>query len=589
MVKQLHPLADMAKERRATPKRFRSGWALASGVGLLYFLAVPSTAHAIVPSLAVGPLAALGGLLGGLLVFALSGLVGALGFKTLSRKLRGPRVQAWVTGIITTLFLGALGLAVYHWMGWRGVAYGVAGFAIFWAFRQWGYVLRRRPIAFCSAIVAVIGGFVAATVIPLRRGADHSLQSPSAAIPNPQSESANSQSAIRNPQSAIGSWPMFRGGLARTGVLDAMPSPAAPVDAIWAAKDPTVSVGDLSASPAVVEGRVYIAGSFASVFFRGANIYCLDAATGEIRWRFKTQQQVFASPAVVNGRVYCGEGLHSDGNSSLYCLDATSGSLVWSFPTKSHVESSPAVADGKVFFGAGDDGLYCVDTSTSKEVWHYPNVHVDVPPAVDEQRVYFGTGYGESAMYCLDRRSGEKVWSVKCDYGAWGTPSVVGNELFYAIGNGNFVESAPEAQRFGRVICCETASGNERWHADMPDAVLSSIAVTGDKVYFGCRDGHVYCLDRQTGGPVWKYKTGGPVVSSPVADGEQVLIGSDDGRLYALRAATGELAWEYDTAKVTGRETRIWSSPALWGGRLFFGSSASYVFCIGHVEPKPTS
>jgi outer membrane protein assembly factor BamB len=549
---------------------------------LLYFLAIPSTAHAIVPSLAVGPLAALGGLLAGLLVFALSGLVGALGFKTLSQKMRGPRVQVWVTGIVTTVLLTALGLAVYHWMGWRGVAYCVAGFAVFWAFRQWGYLLRRRPLALCSVIVVVIGGFLATTVIPWRRSANYPLQNPESAIQNPQSK-------IQNPKSEIRSWPMFRGGLARTGVLDAIPGPAAPVDAIWAAKDPNVSVGDLSASPAVVEGRVYIAGSFASVFFRGANIYCLEAATGEIRWRFKTQQQVFASPAVVNGRVYCGEGLHSDGNSSLYCLDATSGSLLWSFPTKSHVESSPAVVDGKVFFGAGDDGLYCADTSSGKQVWHYENVHVDVPPAVDETRVYFGTGYGESAMYCLDRQSGQKVWSVKCDYGAWGTPSVVGHELFYAIGNGNFVESAPEAQRFGRVICSDTGSGQERWHADMPDAVLSSIAVVGDRVYFGCRDGHVYCLDRQKGGQVWKYKTGGPVVSSPVVDGERVLIGSDDGRLYALKAATGELDWEYDTTKVTGRETRIWSSPALSGGRLFFGSSASYVFCLGHVEPKPTS
>ena len=562
-------------------KRNRTMIALAVAV----LLGVHSTAHAIVPSLAVGPLAALGGLLGGLIVFLASGLVGAFGFKRLSRTMRGPRVTAWVSGILTTVFLLALVAVVYRYMHLRGVIYCVAGFLVIWAVRQWGYLLRRLSAGQRAAFCIVAVGLVAAAVV-----LDNKIARSAWVGQVGNLSSANlSYSGDRQTANLSHAWPMFRGSLARTGALDGMPGPTAPVDAVWAVKDPNVNVGDLSASPAVAEGRIYIAGSFASVFFRGANIYCLDAETGEIRWRFKTQQQVFSSPVVADGRVYCGEGLHSDGNSSLYCLDATSGTLRWSVQTKSHVESSPALADGKVYFGAGDDGVYCLDATSGTQVWHYENVHVDVPPAVDEKRVYFGTGYGECGMHCLDRQTGNKIWSVKTDYGAWGTPSVVGEDLYYAIGNGNFVESAPAAQRFGRVICCDAATGNERWHADLPDAVLSSIAVVGDRVYFGCRDSNVYCLERSSGRPAWKYPTGGPVVSSPVVTGDVLYIGSDDGCLYALKTATGELDWRFETTKITGRETRIWSSPALAGGRLFFGSSASYVFCLGHVEPKPSS
>jgi len=550
---------------------------------IIAFLALHSTAHAIVPSLAVGPLAALGGLVGGFLVFLISALLSALGFKALSQKMRGPRVTAGVAGAFTVLLLGGFGFLVYWWMGVRGLIYCVAGFAAFWAFRQWGYLLRRPGVA-RAAVLAVAA--MALLAIGARFGyrmARRNQASPVTVAMQPSaSQVENPKSKIQNPKSEIASWPMFRGGPARTGVLDDQPGPQPPLDAVWAVKDPDVSVGDLSASPAVVDDKVFIAGSFASVFFRGANIYCLDGATGGIRWRFKTQQQVFSSPVVTDGRVFCGEGLHSDGNSSLYCLDVTSGTRLWSFPTKSHVESSPAVADGKVYFGAGDDGLYCVAAADGKQVWHREGLHVDVPPAVDDKHVYFGTGYGESGMHCLDRQTGEKVWNVKTSHGAWGTPTVVGDDLYYAIGNGNFAESAPEGQRFGRVIGCEAATGNERWHADMPDAVLSAIAVVGDRVYFGCRDAHVYCLERKTGTPVWKYKTGGPVVSSPVVAGDRLYIGSDDGCLYALRTADGELEAKYDTTRVTGRETRIWSSPALVGGRLFFGSSASYVFCVGH-------
>jgi len=549
------------------------------GIGILLavLLTVHSTAYAIVPSLAVGPLAALGGLLGGLLVFAISGLLGALGCRTLSHKMRGPRVTAWVAGVITLLFLAALGFFVYRWMGILGLACCAAGFAVIWAYRQWGYLLRplgaARYAVITLAIVALVG---------VGAGLSHRL-------------SRNNQTAplatAGLPKSIAGakSWPMFRGGPTRTGVLDNRPGPAPPLDALWAIKDPNVNIGDFSASPAIAEGRVFIAGSFASVFFRGANIYCLDAATGQIAWRFKTGQQVFSSPVVANGRLYCGEGLHSDGNSSLYCLDATSGTCLWSFPTKSHVESTPVVADGKVWFGAGDDGVYCLNANDGKLVWHYEGVHVDVPPAVDGKRVYFGTGYGQSGMYCLDRETARKLWSTETSHGAWGTPSVVGKDLFYAIGNGNFVESAPESQRFGRVICCDAATGRERWHVDLPDAVLTAIAVVGNRAYFGCRDAHVYCRDRQSGKEIWKYQTGGPVVSSPVVAGNRLYVGSDDGCLYALKTSNGQLEGRYDATKVTGRETRIWSSPALAGGRLFFGSSSSYVFCLAPAQPKSSS
>lgn len=378
-------------------------------------------------------------------------------------------------------------------------------------------------------------------------------------------------------------WPTFRANGARTGTLDAKPGPKFPVDAIWAVTDPETAIGDVSPSPVVVDGRVYTAGSFTSVFFRGGHIYCLDARNGNILWKYKTAQQVFSSPAVVGGRLFCGEGYHTDGNSKMYCIDAKSGNEIWTFQTRSHLESSPAVDGGHVFFGAGDDGLYCITADQGKEVWHFPNVHVDVAPAVDDKHVYFGTGYGELGIYCVDRKTGKKVWSLPTPHGAWGTPSIVGDEMFYATGNGTFYESAPESERTGRVICCDRNSGNEGWHFDVGDGVLSAIAVQAERVYFGCRDGNVYCLNRETGKQIWKCETGGPVVSSPALDGNMVFIGSDDGSMYGIDAASGDLKWFYDTTE-KAPDSKIWSSPALADGRLYFGTTASYIFCLGTVE-----
>ena len=55
-------------------------------------------------------------------------------------------------------------------------------------------------------------------------------------------------------------------------------------------------------------------------------MYCLDAATGKVRWRFFTEGPVRLAPAVSDGKVYVGS---DDG--WVYCLDADDGRLVWKY------------------------------------------------------------------------------------------------------------------------------------------------------------------------------------------------------------------------------------------------------------------
>jgi len=68
-----------------------------------------------------------------------------------------------------------------------------------------------------------------------------------------------------------------------------------------------------------------------------------------------------SSPVVVNGSVYFGSG---DGN--LYALDSATGDLRWKFKTGDVVHASPAVADGVLFSEAGDSYFYAVDATTGQ-------------------------------------------------------------------------------------------------------------------------------------------------------------------------------------------------------------------------------
>jgi hypothetical protein len=102
------------------------------------------------------------------------------------------------------------------------------------------------------------------------------------------------------------------------------------------------------------------------------HLYALDAATGGLRWKFKTDGVVHSSPALAYGMVYFGSW-----DTYLYALDARTGQVKWKFKTENThdamrgIQASPLVYDGKVYFGARDAHFYALDAFTGKEQWKY--------------------------------------------------------------------------------------------------------------------------------------------------------------------------------------------------------------------------
>ena len=140
--------------------------------------------------------------------------------------------------------------------------------------------------------------------------------------------------------------------------------------------------------------------------------------------------------------------------------------------------------------------------------------------------------------------------------------------------------------------------GRLRWRHATGDAIVSSPVVAGDLVIVGSADHAVYAVDRQSGAQRWKFSTGGRVSSSPaVADG-MVYVLSYDGRLHALDLATGKPRWSFATegerrfaaTHLHGAEPRAevmpdvfdfyLSSPAVSGGKVFFGSGDRHVYAV---------
>lgn len=202
----------------------------------------------------------------------------------------------------------------------------------------------------------------------------------------------------------------------------------------------------------------------------------------------------------------------------LLALDI-SGNLKWSFPSEKAAESPL----GSVLYGA---------------------------PAVDGERVYFGTYSGE--LYALDAETGEKAteWSVNPividDGHIVGAPTLAGEEQcsgqVRGVVEGDVLVVGSSS---GSVYALCAADGSLAWRAETQGEVWGSPVVSDGTVYVGSQDGHLYAISLDRGTPRWSqaFKAGGAIVAQPLVVDGKVFFGALDGKVYALDAESGGPVW----------------------------------------------
>jgi eukaryotic-like serine/threonine-protein kinase len=271
-------------------------------------------------------------------------------------------------------------------------------------------------------------------------------------------------------------------------------------------------------SPAVWNGAVYFGSG-------DGFIYSLDAATGNLRWKFSTGDVVHASPAIVEGKLYIGSW-----DSYFYALDASTGKEVWRFKTGDDpdihnqvgIQSSATVSNGVVYFGCRDSNFYAVDAATGQKRWSYSNQGswVITSPVVQAGKVYFATS--DSALFnILDAESGALVATIKFQWPIFGSPSIASNMLYLA-------------GQDGKLNAIDLTSREVAW-------VFQTVGSRKNLANFSKPDGSPdyrsaftsdFYDDLLVG--IGKLRTAGTILSSPVISGSVVYIGSSDGNLYAL-------------------------------------------------------
>jgi outer membrane protein assembly factor BamB len=406
-------------------------------------------------------------------------------------------------------------------------------------------------------------------------------------------------------------WPLFRGSPQRAGSISGSAAPLAG-GVNWAFKS---DLKTFYSSPAVVGNRLFVTGADKGVFTDRGAVYCLDADTGGLVWKARPDnfRASFSSPSV-NGRfLVVGEGLHYTSDSRVFCLDLTQqGKVLWSYRTTNHVESTACLSQGRAYVGAGDDGYYCFalepeTNGRARVLWHAATDRcpdAETSPVLYESKVFIGLGMRGNALVCLEAETGRELWRVPTPYPVFTPPTVWSNRVFFGMGNGNFIETAPQAaakelaelkaagateaqlsaaagqlKAGGEVWCVDLAKPETvLWKFKTSEVVLGAVAVSGDgTLAFGTRGGEFFALTAD-GRELARRQVQVPILTSPAVTSNHVYFVTENGRLYALERRTLATAWETSL----GATGPFLSSPTIAHGHVYVGSQEDGLLCLGH-------
>jgi outer membrane protein assembly factor BamB len=154
----------------------------------------------------------------------------------------------------------------------------------------------------------------------------------------------------------------------------------------------SVDLGSQSGATAAVDGDRLFVGTM------GNQVQAIDWKKGALDWTFqpaKGSQPFYSSAAVTGDLVIIGSR-----DKCIYALDRKTGTERWNFRTGGRVDSSPVVVDNRIYCGSMDGKLYVLDLATGKQLKKIAlNGPVSGSPAVAEGRLLIGTQGG--TIYCF--------------------------------------------------------------------------------------------------------------------------------------------------------------------------------------------
>lgn len=355
------------------------------------------------------------------------------------------------------------------------------------------------------------------------------------------------------------------------------------------------------ATPAVVDGTVYVGGGFGSHEF-----YAFDAVTGATRWALRVSDDGPTAAVVRDGVV-----AFNTESCTLFVVDAETGRPLWSRWLGDPLMSQPAIGDGKVFMAfpaSGGHRLVAFELRTGHELWRVPLAgDIISAPVLHGDSVYASTFNG--TVYRHRTSDGGLAWRE--DYRATSAPWLYGNEVF--VSHREDREGAPQPRGFmaqsiltwivlaqvesvGRIsgssgrgeggyrarpapwlntgVQRRSSYGGQQHESDSQVGFSSAPATA--------RAGEAEAnVGQGTVRGLWEFQGSRPCV----VDGRLFLTQGD--QLVAMEPATGRELWSRNLSGVLAEHGgHLASPPSAAGGKLYLGTVTGDVVVVSQEDGR---
>ncbi|QDT37453.1 Outer membrane protein assembly factor BamB precursor [Stratiformator vulcanicus] len=287
---------------------------------------------------------------------------------------------------------------------------------------------------------------------------------------------------------------------------------------LWSYRsDPDAGPDDFApgykSSPAVFDGLVYIGDE-------DGVIHAVEADSGRRKWSYQTDAEIISSPTVVEGRLVVGSY-----DNNLYCFDPASGAKLWQVETLGYVHCTPAIDRGLTFIAGCDETLRVINLKDGAEVAAMPlGTYLISSPAVRDGLLYLGNYRGE--IVAIDWRKKKNVWTFQ------GSDRELPIHSCVAVSDDRVVIGGRDKS----IYCVDRKTGEKIWSVLTRGRVDSSPVISGNRVFVGSSDRKLYEIDLKTGEVLEEHNLRNSVVASPAIAEKSLVIGTEGatGRLWCL-------------------------------------------------------
>lgn len=332
--------------------------------------------------------------------------------------------------------------------------------------------------------------------------------------------------------------------------------------------------GAVRTTPAVLDGTVYTVSGGVS---RTGNVYAIDAATGELQWKFGCLRPVpFYSPIAAGDTVYVQLAPEDDDPQNfgtVFGLDASDGEILSEVDPDEEAGRpfAPVVADGTLyaqFFNRSESADRQTTTETPDQTLpetHLGRIEPDAGteteetcqsetetaaasvtrPWPSEQHDAANTGRSpgsvslvfltthSNGIHAIDTDSGTVQWTSEGQLtGVQSAPVVANGRVYVGVNRGPYGVSAYDA-----------LDGSRLWSGRVGD-VKTTPVIDGARGYVGNSGGNLVAFDAENGEQLWTFSGNGRFTSTPALSAGTVYAAGEEGDVYAVEAETGERVWE---------------------------------------------